>query len=350
MKALELRDLSLKKVTSAYLYTGVYRKIAEEDYEKIDIINLSFASISNGVINTSSIASKIVEVSSLRNYGIRVCLSIGGWGADGFSDAVLTKESRTKFITSIVNALILYKFSGVDLDWEYPTSTAGNTIVARPEDKQNFTLFLKELREALDEVNEDYLLTIAVPGTSYGTKYYELATIHQYLDYINLMTYDLLDYQDNETTKHHTSLYNSVNNTSYIKAGVDAYKAAGIPSSKLIIGAAFYGHYGYVSESPSGNGMGKTTTTSMRDAINYTEIYNTYLSNPENEDNVYFDENAKATWYYDGNIFISYDDPVSLTYKCEYVETEELAGIMFWQYGGDQTGTLLDAIYKAFNK
>ena len=118
----------------------------------------------------------------------------------------------------------------------------------------------------------------------------------------------------------------------------------------MVIGAAFYGHYGYVADSSSGNGMGKSTTTSMRDAINYTEIYNTYLSNPENEGNVYFDEEAKATWYYDGNIFISYDDPISLSYKCEYVETEGLAGIMFWQYGGDHTGTLLEAIYQAFNK
>jgi len=346
VKALELKSLNGKNITAAYLYTSTYKKINDEDCDKIDIVNFSFASISNGVLNISSLMGKLIEVTSLRNKGIHVCLSVGGWGADGFSDAVLTSVSRKKLIDSIVNTLETYKFAGVDLDWEYPTTTAGGTITGRPEDKQNFTLFLQELRVALDLVNENYILSIAVPGTTYGMRYYEVDSIHQYLDYVHLMTYDLIDYSTSEISKHHTSLYASIYNEGDIKSCVDSYKAAGVPANKLVIGAAFYGHYGYVVDTT--DGIGKTTTSGLSNSMDYTTIYNTYISISENSNYIYFDENAKASWYYDGNIFISYDDPISLSYKCDYVKLESLGGIMFWHYGGDQTGTLLDAIYQSF--
>ena len=57
------------------------------------------------------------------------------------------------------------------------------------------------------------------------------------LDYIHLMTYDL---NSSEISSHLTCLSDCINYTS-VEETVIHYKNQGIPSEKLVIGAAFYG-------------------------------------------------------------------------------------------------------------
>ncbi len=45
--------------------------------------------------------------------------------------------------------------------------------------------------------------------------------------------------------------------------------------------------------------------------------------------------------------FLSYDDAESLTGKVNYVKSGGLGGIMFWEYGQNMNGELLEAIYQA---
>lgn len=78
-------------------------------------------------------------------------ISIGGWDYSAyFSDIASTAARRTAFAESCLTFILEHGFDGVDLDWEYPVSggAAGNTN--RPQDKQNFTLLLKEIRRQLD--------------------------------------------------------------------------------------------------------------------------------------------------------------------------------------------------------
>ena len=60
-----------------------------------------------------------------------------------------------------------YGLDGVDIDWEYPCFSVAE-IQGRPEDKENFTLLLKKLRETLDQEEAGrYLLSAAVGGDDY---------------------------------------------------------------------------------------------------------------------------------------------------------------------------------------
>ena len=89
----------------------------------------------------------------------QILISIGGWTDSGhFSEMALTAESRGSFIKSCLDTLDEYPFlSGLDIDWEYPgverepedENDEGCPVVG--DDWTNYTLLLKELREALDE-------------------------------------------------------------------------------------------------------------------------------------------------------------------------------------------------------
>lgn len=44
---------------------------------------------------------------------------------------------------------------------------------------------------------------------------------------------------------------------------------------------------------------------------------------------------------------LSYDDAESLTQKVNYLKSNNLGGIMFWEYGQNLGAELVDAIYTA---
>lgn len=61
----------------------------------------------------------------------------------------------------------------------------------RSGDKENFTLLLKAVRECLDEAGDGYMLTIAAGGDAYFTAQTDMKEAVRYLDYVQLMAYDL---------------------------------------------------------------------------------------------------------------------------------------------------------------
>src|SRR6202044_386458 len=64
----------------------------------------------------------------------------------------------------------------------------------------------------------------------------------------------------------------------------------------------------------------------------------------------YWDPVASVPWLYNPTtqIFVSYEDPESLALKCHYILDHKLAGVMFWDYAADPTGTLLGVINTSF--
>jgi GH18 family chitinase len=330
-----------KRITMAYLYSS---KFDEKQMDKIDILNYSFGLVKNNKLVLTNDANLSFAV-GLRSKGLKVNLAIGGWGADGFSDAVLTEESRETFANSIIDAVKKYNFSGVDLDWEFPGQNAGGLIKARSSDKVNFTKFIKLLRSKLKTVDENLLLTIAVGAGVENS--YEIDKIKDEIDYMNLMTYDFGDWTTYKTT-FHTNLYlSSIQPYSSGDKTVKTYYSKGMPMEKMILGAAFYGRVATtVLSEGDGTNMKVITHFNYR---SYTDIKKE-LDNPESKFESYYDDVAKSPWIYDGETFISYDDERSLIEKCKYVNEQGLAGIMFWELSQDKSYTLLTTISENINK
>lgn len=88
-----------------------------------------------------------------QNPDLNVLLSVGGWGARGFSGAAASKEARAVFIKSAQEIVDKYGLDGIDLDWEYPVNGAWGQVDSQPADRDNFTLLLKALRQAMGPKN-----------------------------------------------------------------------------------------------------------------------------------------------------------------------------------------------------
>jgi chitinase len=293
---------------------------------------------------------------------LKVLISIGGWnGSARFSDVALTEETRQQFVASCV-ALYFQKypgvFDGVDIDWEYPIS--GGAQVGRLEDRHNFTLLLTEFRRQLDlqgQADEkQYLLTIAAPAGPAVYANLELDQIYKVLNWINLMTYDFHGAWD-KSTNFNSPLFKSSTDPSTdpivrdqfnVDAVVQAYLAAGIPPQKLVIGVPFYGR-GWQGVPDVNHGLYQPATSAAPGrfepgVFTYSEIKNNYLPTYQ----VYWQEEAKVPWIYDPakGIMITYEDPQSVALKADYVNTNHLSGMMFWELSNDG-GELLTAAYNA---
>ena len=260
-------------------------------------------------------------------------LSVGGWGADGFSQAASTAEGRALFAETALALMQKHGFLGLDVDWEYPGSSAGG-IASSKSDKQNFTLLLRELRSGLDALTaqdgKTRRLCIAVSGDPAMTSSIECAAVAALVDQVNVMTYDL---QTVSVASHHTALYSA--GPSYplcADSAVSAYAKAGIPKAKLMLGAAFYGHVWTTGESEplfvSAKHTGTLTYKRIRE-MNLTELW---------------DEKARAPFLMNGQKFISFDSVRSIREKGAYVHQNGLMGLMTWELGGDADGELTQAL------
>ncbi|EAQ83029.1 hypothetical protein CHGG_10847 [Chaetomium globosum CBS 148.51] len=124
---------------------------------------------------------------------------------------------------------IMYFTGGNGEDYkQVPNSAKAWEINAYP-------LLLAELRAAL---GPDKLISAAVPGLTRDMLAFTRETVPQimrHLDFLNVMTYDLMNRRDT-VTKHHTGVELSLE-------AIDAYISAGAAPEKLNLGFAFYTKY-----------------------------------------------------------------------------------------------------------
>ncbi len=318
---------------------------------KVTRINYAFANLQNGVIveGFAHDAENFAVLNSLKkeNSKLTILVSVGGWTWSGnFSDMALTKQSRSLFIESAVKFVERYNLDGLDIDWEYP-GMIGNNNRFRPEDKQNYTLLLKELRSRFNhegkKLHRHLVTSIATGASTDFLEHTEISKVQRYVDTINLMSYDYYVPVWDKTTGHHAPLFTNPADPKKISADrtVHEYESAGVPANKIVLGVPFYGK-NWASVSSTNHGLFQPGTEAPNSYLPYSSL----TSMQSNGYVRYWDATASAPFLYnqEAQIFISYEDPESLAAKCKYVLDHNLAGIMFWEYSSDPTGVLLQSI------
>ncbi len=339
-------------------YVGGFRGLVDTDniaVEKLTHINYAFVDVKNNrawLHNLATDSTNFRKLNGLkrRNPDLKILISIGGWSwSENFSDAVLSDTARVAFAASAVDIVREYELDGIDIDWEYP-GMKGEDNVFRPEDKENFTLLFKVLHDQLkalkQQTGKGYLVTTALPGFEAIFTHTDMAQAQQYLNYINVMSYDF--FTGGPTAGHHTNLYASgkIKNESSGDRAVKLYEQAGVPAEKLILGIAFYGRAWQLQ-----NGNPKAyprTIANVEQGGGYTFIKDSLLTNSSYKR--HWDRRAKAPYLYNADLkrFVSYDDERSVKAKCEYVKKRGLAGVMFWEYFSDPKTYLLSEIDRQF--
>ena len=326
--------------------------------EKVTRVNYAFANIKDGRIvngfghDDENLAALVAL--KQQNPSLTVLSSVGGWEWSGqFSDMALTAQSRHQFIASVVDYVRTHKLDGLDIVWEYP-GLQGSTSHFRPEDKQNYTLLLKELRTRFNrlqkELHRQLYLTVATGASEEFLTHTEMDRVSKYVDTVNLMCYDYYEPDSDAITGHHAPLFANPADPKKISAdrSVQEYEKAGVPAAKIVLGVPFYGHvWGQVP--PANNGL-------FQSGKEVPHGYAPYGHGPEemlkNGFIRYWDPAASAPYLYNAEqqIFVSYDDPESLALKCKYLLAHHLRGVMFWDYESDSSGTLLNAVNEGLNR
>ncbi len=351
VERISFKALPQTRISFGYMYNRPsFSKLRENEEKALDVVNYAFGTVYQGLASLSAL-SDYQDVLALRKQGVRVVLCLGGYqdGAAPFSEACRTEAGRNTLARSIVEAVELYHYDGVDIDWEYPGYytglNGGETDYVK--DSANYTAFMIALRRELKQANPDYILSAALPGGPYNHPRFEVENLASVLDFFHLMTYDM----DSATVSTHlTPLYSSslgVANCS-VHDSVNTYISRGVAPSKLVIGIAFYGRKFYLSQNAQ---TPMKQNAISRETVLQNEIKTSFLNRIESGEVIrYFDNTAKAPYLFDtvNKIAVTYDDPESIMYKAQYAISRGLGGMMFWEYGEDQTGVLLAAIYEHY--
>ncbi|QNM98962.1 chitinase C-terminal domain-containing protein [Chitinimonas koreensis] len=368
-----------------------------------------------------------------QNPGVKTLISIGGWaetggyfGGDGNrvasggfysmttnANGSINTAGINTFADSVVAFLRKYNFDGADLDYEYPTtmSKAGNPLdwaVSEPRLaglQASYRELLKVLRQKLDQAsvadNRYYMLTIASPSSGYLLRGMETFQGVQYLDYVNMMTYDLHgawnefvgpnaalfdDGKDAELAKwgvYTTSQYGGIGylNTDWAYR----YFRGALPAGRINVGVPYYTR-GWKGVTGGTNGLWGTSAKSTQCGPGLTEcgtgatgIDNIWHdldangvemgagSNPmwhakNLEEGIVpsylglygltaadlvgtyarnYDATLVAPWLWNASkkVFLSTEDETSIARKAQWVIDNGIGGVMFWELAGDYAKT-----------
>ncbi len=241
------------------------------------------------------------------SHRVKISLSIGGWGSGRFSEMAADNVCRKAFVADCARVVKEYRLDGIDLDWEYPTSSAAG-ISSSPEDTENFTLLMREIREA---IGPDKLLTLA---SAANAKYIDFPAILPVIDWVNVMSYDM-----GRPPRHNAALYQSPIAGMTADKAIQLHREQGIPKEKLVMGMPFYGH---------GN---------RREYPDYVD-FKDHRPPMEGLHEVW-DSVARVPYYANeaGEMVLGFDNVRSIGEKCQYILDQELLGGMYWEYSCDNS-------------
>jgi chitinase len=331
-------------------YVGDGSDIENYKTEQLTHIVFSFLHLKGNNLSvdnaTDSIAITRLVALKQTNPKLKIILSLGGWGGcKTCSEVFNTETGRQQFAHSVLKLFKEYKVDGLDLDWEYPAIKSLPRHQYLPEDRANFTWLIQTLR---DTIGPGYELSFAAGGfKEYLTQSIEWSKVMPLVNYVNVMTYDLVN-GNSTRTGHLAPLFSTPEQSESTDQAIMFLDSIGVPMQKVVIGMAFYGRT-FTGVNPVNNGLYQKGKFSAY--INYRDFDK--LFSPVAGYQQYWDNKAKAPYAYNAatKTLATFDNLRSVYEKTKYAKERNLGGVMFWELSSDKpSGGLLDMIYEGITK
>ena len=320
--------------------------------ERFTQINYAFAKIEDGrlVLGDPEGDGKALEALTAlrkRNPELRIVLSVGGWDESTyFSDVASSSARRETFAQSCLSLITRYGLDGVDLDWEYPVSGGAAGVIHRPRDRENFTLLLRTLRQALDRQGRKdgrrYVLSIAGAVGSGYLNCIEPRAAAELVDHVFLMAYDFHGPWETRAD-FNAPLYATTDGPTRYRASVDggvtAWLERGVPAEKLVLGMPLYG-YLYQGAGGLYGAFDKAVS------VPWDKVKRDYL--PSAAYRQLRHREAEVPYLTGRNSLLSYDDEISIAAKAELARRRGLGGVGFWELSQDREGDLIQSAWAAW--
>ncbi|ORX38396.1 glycoside hydrolase superfamily [Kockovaella imperatae] len=348
-------EMSAKKHVGYFVNWGIYgRKYPPQQipYQHLTHINYAFGNVnkeSGEVVLSDSWADveihyegdswndsgtnlygclKATYLLKKKNRNLKVLLSIGGWTYSPNFAGIVNPQWRQNFVRSAVKLVEDVGLDGLDLDYEYPKTSA---------DADGYVRLLHELRQGLEELaaskgrpRGQYQLSIAAPCGMDNMQVLNVKAMGQVLDFWNLMAYDFAGSWDS-VAGHQAALFSAYPGAPSIDAAVRFYTSQGVHPSRLVIGMPLYGrafaNTDGIGASYSGTGEG-SWEAGMWD----------YKALPLPGSEEVNDHRLGASYSYDRGkrLLISYDTPAIAIQKAHFINQNGLGGAMWWELDADK--------------
>lgn len=221
------------------------------------------------------------------------------------------------------------------MDWEHPSDLQQGI---------HYIHLLAALRAYLPSPR--YILTSALPAGEWALSNINLGVVQNYLDHVNLMTYDFSGPWV-DLAGHQAQLW-SPQNPHCDGASISCHSAVsymlaqGVPSKKILLGIPAYGRSflgaSLVGQSYNGHAGEEGTFE--------------YQTLPRPGAQEYVDEQVGAAFCVGGDGgFVTYDNPQTVRMKAKYVTQNRLGGMFYWTGTADAKGprSLVETGYNALH-
>lgn len=248
--------------------------IPDIKFRMCNVVNYAFFSVSNtGTLNAVSPALATQMIAKAKAANAKAFLSINDGAGDGktyFKNMASTATGRTNFIKDVMNNVRQFGFDGVDVDWEFPTTSDGTDVT--------FTALMKELSDSL-HLNAKYYLTAAITAGKYagGIRDAIKTELFSYVDFLNVMAYD--DFNTAVSYKHHSDYALATTCLNYW------LNTRNMPQQKCVLGLPAYGRPSGITQtstvltykdilSRGGSSQSDSAVVTNGGFTNYTIYYN----------------------------------------------------------------------------
>lgn len=258
-------------------YFPSYRSLADVPdikFRMCNVVNYAFFSVNaNGelTVNNPTLVPQLIAKAKANNARIFMGINDGaGDGKTNFKNMAATAAGRNHFIGDVMNKVRQYGFSGVDVDWEFPSTSDGSDA--------SFTALMKELSDSLHR-DAKYYLSAALTAGKYAGSIRDAikAEVFGYADFFNIMAYD--DFSTTVPYKHHSDYTLATTCLNYWLT------TRGMPKEKCVLGFPAYGRASGITQSGTiltyrdiltkgGSSQSDSAIVSNGTFTNYTIYYN----------------------------------------------------------------------------